>query len=165
MQRGDRPELLRPQPQRGAERERVQLVSDEQGPQLLDRRRRRLAGDGSPDGEGVVPVLQDRRLGRHGEREQLRQSAADHGLRRLEEAVVQLEGHLHRQQELVGHRRIRLREVRVQRPALRRVSVHDPVPAGDEQRVAELPERLQRVHAVQREHLLRARDVPLLIRP
>ena len=59
---------------------------------------------------------------------------------------------------------LRLREVRVQRRPVQRLPVHDPVPGGVEQRVAVLPERLQRVHELQVQHLLRARDLSVLTR-
>ena len=55
-------------PAHAAELDRLQLVRAQRGHELGGRRRRRLAGDGEPAGQGLVPVRKDRRLGRHRQR-------------------------------------------------------------------------------------------------
>ena len=82
-----------------------------------------------------------------------------------QDRFAQPQGDLPVRQELVGHRRLRLPEVRLQRRPVQRLYQHDSVPGRDEQYVAELSQRLERLPDVQREHLLSARDDPVLTAP
>jgi hypothetical protein len=108
----DRPELLRSE--HSADVVRVQLVGEQPRSQLGYRRRLRLARDGALEVQGVDPLLRDRRIGGHRQPEQLRQSAADHRLRRHEANLAQPEGDLRLRQELVVHSRLLLRAVALQ---------------------------------------------------
>ncbi len=148
----------------------VQLELGDQGSDLYDRCRAGLAGHAEPDAEGVVPVHTERRRRdlrvagrdrRNGRRPcRLRQPAQHRQLRQFEAAVLQPEGDLRVEQELVVHGRLRVREVRPQRHRHQRLPVHAALcRCGDADSQPELPERLRRVHQRHAEHLLPAGDV------
>ncbi len=139
----------------------VQLEQRRQEQQLADRRGRRPAGERPLHADRLVPVRADRRQLGHGGAEQLRQPAAAAQLSERQDDLAEPQGQLQVRQELVDDPGLRLPEVRVLGRPVQRLRPHRRG-AVDGTGVAKLPERLERVHALRREHLLPARHLPLL---
>ena len=122
---GRESELLRPA--RPAESQQLlQLELADQGQDLDGRGRRRLAGDGRAQADGIVPVHQQRghRDVRRAEQHRAHaDAAADQQLRQQQAAVHQPEGRLELQPELVVHRRLLVPQVHPQRHRDRRLHV------------------------------------------
>ncbi len=110
----------------------LQLELGHEGHDLHDRRWSGLAGDAVADAEGVVPVRAERRTGdfrlaKRGGSDGGRpcrpgQPAQHRELRRLQAAVLQPEGGLRVQQELVVHGRLCVREIQLERHRHRRAT-------------------------------------------
>gem|GEM_PF-3966913 len=142
---------------------RPELQLGRHGPrqELGLRRGGRLPGHREADGQGLRRVLQDRRLAR------LRGALGHRGgdlpaggrqLRRLQAHLVQPQGHLRVQQVAEHHGGLRLREVRLQGRAGRRLPLRDP----GQRRGGQLHDGLPREPAVQGEHPVRVRDLEVL---
>ena len=123
----------------------------------------------SAEADGVVPVRRRTRATRRSASQNdlgLNPPPAHHRqLRQQQAAVLQPEGHLDLQQELVVHRRLLVHEVQPRRHRHQRLPVRAAAyrrrgaSSRRQQHVAELPQRLRRVHRRPLEHLLPVGDV------